>query len=81
MNGARNVLGCPGQLDSQIYLEALDHVVAAARGASVAAGILVGDVENVEGHLDRGFSFVGVASDSALLRRATTAARGASRRN
>ena len=75
-------LGCPGQLDSQIYLEALDHVVEAARDASVAAGILVGDVENVEGHLDRGFSFVGVASDSALLRRgATTAARGASRRN
>lgn len=75
-------LDCPGQLDSKVYLEALDHVVAAARGASVTAGILVGDVDDVEGHLDRGFSFVGVASDSALLRRAATAAaRGASRRN
>lgn len=75
-------LGCPGQLGSEVYLEALDHVVAAARGARVAAGILVGDVDDVEGHLDRGFSFVAVASDSALLRRATTtAARGTSRRN
>jgi 2-dehydro-3-deoxyglucarate aldolase/4-hydroxy-2-oxoheptanedioate aldolase len=75
-------LGCPGQLDSEVYLEALDHVVASARGAHVAAGILVGDVDDVEGHLDRGFSFVAVASDSALLRRAaTTAARNASSRN
>jgi len=75
-------LGSPGRLDSEVYREALDHVVAAARDARVAAGILVGDVDDVEGHLDRGFSFVAVASDSALLRRAaTTAARGASRRN
>jgi 2-keto-3-deoxy-L-rhamnonate aldolase RhmA len=68
------VLGCPGQLDSPVYLEALDRVVAAARGAGVAAGILVGDVDAVDSHLNRGFSFVSVASDSALLRRAATAA-------
>jgi 2-dehydro-3-deoxyglucarate aldolase/4-hydroxy-2-oxoheptanedioate aldolase len=74
-------LGCPARLDSKVYLEALDHVVAAARVARVAAGILVSDVEHVESHLDRGFSFVAVASDSALLRRAATAgAQGASRR-
>jgi 2-keto-3-deoxy-L-rhamnonate aldolase RhmA len=75
-------LGCPGQLDSAIYLEALDRVVVAAHDARVAAGILVGDVGDVESHLDRGFSFVAVASDSALLRRAaTSAARSASQRN
>lgn len=74
-------LGYPGQLDTAVYSEALDHVVAAARRAHVAAGILVGDVDDVEAHLVRGFSFVSVASDSALLRRAaTTAARAASRR-
>jgi 2-keto-3-deoxy-L-rhamnonate aldolase RhmA len=65
-------LGCPGQLDADIYLKALDQVVAAARGAHIAAGILVGDADGVEAHLDRGFSFVAVASDSALLRRAAT---------
>jgi 2-dehydro-3-deoxyglucarate aldolase/4-hydroxy-2-oxoheptanedioate aldolase len=75
-------LGCPGQLHSEVYLEALDHVVATARDAHVGAGILVGDVDDVQAHLDRGFSFVAVASDSALLRRAAmTAARSGSRRN
>jgi 2-keto-3-deoxy-L-rhamnonate aldolase RhmA len=67
-------LGCPGQLDTAVYLEALDNVVAAAQGAHVAAGILVGDVDQVKSHIDRGFSFVAVASDSALLRRAATKA-------
>jgi 2-dehydro-3-deoxyglucarate aldolase/4-hydroxy-2-oxoheptanedioate aldolase len=75
-------LGCPGQLDSEVYLEALAHVGAAARGASLAAGILVGDDDDVERHLELGFSFVAVASDSALLRRAATmAAQGSLRRN
>ena len=67
-------LGCPGQLEAEVYLDALDRVVAAARGARIAAGILVGDADTVEAHLHRGFSFVAVASDSALLRRAAAAA-------
>jgi 2-keto-3-deoxy-L-rhamnonate aldolase RhmA len=75
-------LGCPGQLDSAIYLEALDRVVAAANDADVGAGILVGDPDDVQRHIDRGFSFVAVASDSALLRRAaTSAARSATQRS
>jgi 2-dehydro-3-deoxyglucarate aldolase/4-hydroxy-2-oxoheptanedioate aldolase len=75
-------IGCPGQLDSAIYLEALDRVVTAVRGAHVAAGILVGDPDDVQRHLDRGFSFVAVSSDSALLRRAATrAARSASQKS
>jgi 2-dehydro-3-deoxyglucarate aldolase/4-hydroxy-2-oxoheptanedioate aldolase len=67
-------LGCPGQLDAAVYLAALDRVVAAAHASSIAAGILVGDPGDVQRHLDLGFSFVAVASDSALLRRAATAA-------
>jgi 2-keto-3-deoxy-L-rhamnonate aldolase RhmA len=63
-------LGCPGQLDAEVYVEALNNVVAVARGAHVAAGILVGDVAHVKSHIERGFSFVAVASDSALLRSA-----------
>jgi 4-hydroxy-2-oxoheptanedioate aldolase len=73
-------LGVPGQWDSTVYLGALDRVVAAARGAHVAAGILVGDVDAVGAYLVRGFSFVSVASDSALLRRAATAAAQAASR-
>jgi 2-keto-3-deoxy-L-rhamnonate aldolase RhmA len=75
-------LGRPGQLDSDIYLGALARVVAATTEAHVAAGILVGDPGDVQRHIDLGFSFIAVASDSALLRRAATvAAQSASRRS
>jgi 4-hydroxy-2-oxoheptanedioate aldolase len=75
-------IGCPGQLDAAPYLDALERVVTSARGAHVASGILVGDLDAVPAHLDRGFGFVAVASDSALLRRgATSAARAASSKN
>jgi 2-keto-3-deoxy-L-rhamnonate aldolase RhmA len=67
-------LGCPGQLDAAIYLGALDRVVTAVREAHVGAGILVGDPSDVQRHVDLGFSFIAVASDSALLRRAAAAA-------
>jgi 2-keto-3-deoxy-L-rhamnonate aldolase RhmA len=63
-------LGVPGQIDSPIFLEALDAVVAAAKSVNVAAGILTGDVDRVAELSQRGFSFVSVASDSALLRQA-----------
>ena len=63
-------LGVPGQLDAPIFLDALDAVIRAAKAANVAAGILTGDPEGVEALNERGFSFVAVASDSALLRRA-----------
>jgi 2-keto-3-deoxy-L-rhamnonate aldolase RhmA len=73
-------LGCPGALDSATYLDALDRVVGAVRDARIAAGILVGDPDDVQRHVDLGFSFVSVASDSALLRRgATLAAKSATR--
>jgi 2-keto-3-deoxy-L-rhamnonate aldolase RhmA len=73
-------LGCAGQLDAEVYLNALNRVVTAARDGNVAAGILVGDIDAVERHLDLGFRFVAVASDSALLRHAASdAARSSSR--
>jgi 2-dehydro-3-deoxyglucarate aldolase/4-hydroxy-2-oxoheptanedioate aldolase len=67
-------LGVPGQLDAPVFLDALDAVVAAARSANIAAGILTGDLDGVTALNERGFSFVAVASDSALLRRAATSA-------
>ena len=62
-------LGVPGQLDAPIFVDALDAVVTAARSANIAAGILTGDPDAVAALNERGFSFVAVASDSALLRR------------
>lgn len=67
-------LGIPGQLDAPIFRDALDAVVAAARSSKIAAGILTGEPERVADLNERGFSFVAVASDSALLRQAATRA-------
>ena len=67
-------LGIPGQINAPEFQAALDRVTDAARSANVAAGILTVDPANVVSLNDRGFSFVGVGSDSTLLR---SAARGA----
>ena len=63
-------LGVPGQLDSAPFHAALERVAQAARGAGKAAGILTGDPAATAWYHDHGFSFVSVASDSALLRAA-----------
>jgi 2-dehydro-3-deoxyglucarate aldolase/4-hydroxy-2-oxoheptanedioate aldolase len=67
-------LGIAGQLDSPVFLEALERINTAARNAKVAAGILTGDPSRTEWYHEHGFSFVAVASDSALLRSAATSA-------
>jgi 2-dehydro-3-deoxyglucarate aldolase/4-hydroxy-2-oxoheptanedioate aldolase len=67
-------LEVPGQLDAPVFVEALDRVVAAARANGVAAGILVGDPARVGWHHERGYSFVAIGSDSALLRSGVRAA-------
>ena len=63
-------LGVPGQLDSAPFRAALERVAQAASGAGKAAGILTGDPAAAAWYHDHGFSFVSVASDSALLRAA-----------
>jgi 2-keto-3-deoxy-L-rhamnonate aldolase RhmA len=72
-------MGIPGQLDAPEFVDALDKVVEAARKANVAAGILTGDLARAEALFERGFTFISVASDSALLRSAAQSA--ASSRN
>ncbi|MGD0054756.1 MAG: aldolase/citrate lyase family protein [Acidimicrobiales bacterium] len=71
-------LGIPGQFESSDYLDALHRVSEACRNNHVAAGILATSGEQVEGLNERGYSFVGISSDSSLLR---TAARAATRRD
>jgi 2-dehydro-3-deoxyglucarate aldolase/4-hydroxy-2-oxoheptanedioate aldolase len=60
-------LGIPGQFSSAEYLGALDRVVAACRAHRKAAGILVYDPAAVSPLLERGFTFVGVGADAALV--------------
>jgi 2-keto-3-deoxy-L-rhamnonate aldolase RhmA len=63
-------LGCPGRFDSPEFTEALDQVLAAAKNAGIAAGILAGDARQAQTYAGLGFRFVGVGSDASLLARA-----------
>ena len=63
-------LGVPGQLDAAPFRAALERVAQAASSANKAAGILTGDPAATAWYHEHGFSFVSVASDSALLRSA-----------
>jgi 2-keto-3-deoxy-L-rhamnonate aldolase RhmA len=67
-------LGIPGQFDHPTLLSAFDEVIAAARDASIAAGILAVTPDRVGPLASRGFTFIGVGSDSSLLRVAAKAA-------
>ena len=60
-------LGIPGEFANARYLEALRHVVAAAGAAGKEAGILLRRIEDLERHVDLGFRFIGVGSDSAWI--------------
>jgi 2-dehydro-3-deoxyglucarate aldolase/4-hydroxy-2-oxoheptanedioate aldolase len=63
-------LGCPGRFDHPEFTAALDQVLAAAKNAGVAAGILAGDAAQAAAYAGLGFRFVGVGSDGSLLARA-----------
>lgn len=60
-------LGIRDQFDNPRYVEAQRRVVAAARGAGKAAGILVYNPALVEKCLEMGFSFVALGSDGSLV--------------
>jgi len=63
-------LGCPGRFDDPDFTAALDQVLAAAKDAGIAAGILAGDARQAAGYTALGYRFVGVGSDASLLARA-----------
>lgn len=60
-------LGVPGQFGHNVYLEALDTVIAACSAHGKAAGILVYDPVVVPRLLELGFRFVGIGADGALV--------------
>lgn len=65
-------LGVPGRFDHPGFVTALDRVLAAAKDAGIAAGILAGDAVQAAAYRDLGFRFVGVGSDASLLARAAS---------
>jgi 2-keto-3-deoxy-L-rhamnonate aldolase RhmA len=65
-------LGCPGQFDHPDFTDALDLVLAAAKNAGIASGILAGDAQLAAAYASMGFRFVGVGSDASLLARAAS---------
>ena len=60
-------LGVPLQLDSNVFQEALERVVAAAQLHIKAAGILAVDGPGAAKYVRQGFRFVAIGSDSTIM--------------
>ncbi len=60
-------LGIGGDFANPRYLDALNAVVAAARAHGKEAGILLRRIEDLDRHVELGFRFIGVGSDSAWI--------------
>ena len=72
-------LGIPGQFSNATYTDALDAVVAACRRHGKAPGILLYDQAAFGPHLERGFRFVGIGSESNFVAVGAAAALAAAR--
>jgi 2-keto-3-deoxy-L-rhamnonate aldolase RhmA len=62
-----HALGLPGRFDHPTFVDALRQVVAAARAAGKAAGILARDRRAAERYWELGFRFVGIGADNWFL--------------
>lgn len=60
-------LGIAEQFDHSIFIEACDKVVAAAKKAGKAAGILLLNDGQVESTVEAGFTFIALGSDGGLV--------------
>ena len=74
-------LGVPLQFDSPEFLAATGRVLDAAAAHGKTAGILAANAVVAAGYVERGFRFVTVRSDSAVLAAALTDAFAAVRKN
>jgi 4-hydroxy-2-oxoheptanedioate aldolase len=73
-------LGIPGDFANPTYRDALGRVVAAATAAGKEAGILLRRLEDLDRHVDLGFRFIGVGSDSAWIADGASATASAARK-
>ena len=62
-----HALGVPGMFAAPEFRAALAAVVCAAKSAGISAGILAPDRDRALECVEAGFTFVAIASDSALL--------------
>lgn len=60
-------LGVAGQFGHELQLAAYKRVIAACRDAGKSAGILLRRAEDLERHVEMGFRFIGVGSDSNYI--------------
>jgi 4-hydroxy-2-oxoheptanedioate aldolase len=74
-----HAMGMPGRFAEPAFTDALDTVVGACRANGKAAGILLADASLVPAYRDRGFTFLGVGSDSGWVAAAATAQVSAAR--
>lgn len=63
-------LGLPRDFQNEKFINALKKVVAAANLHGKIAGILSADAETAKSHLELGFKFIALSSDSVLLSKA-----------
>ena len=73
-------LGIPGDFANPTYLDALRSVVAAAKAHGKEAGILLRRLDDLDRHVDLGFRFIGVGSDSAWIADGAAATAAGARR-
>ena len=62
-----HAMGIPGQVRHPDFVAAMEHVLAAAGKAGIAAGTLAATPASAAGYVADGFTFVGVGSDSSIL--------------
>jgi 2-keto-3-deoxy-L-rhamnonate aldolase RhmA len=72
-----HAMGIRGRVEEPAFREAVATVVAAARDAGKAAGILLPSADAVPAAVADGFRMIGVGSDAALLMSAARAVAGA----
>jgi 2-keto-3-deoxy-L-rhamnonate aldolase RhmA len=76
-----HAMGMPGEVTHPAFIAALENVSVACRDQGKAAGILLRGAADVGRHVDMGYRFLGIGSDSGWVRdgaRATAAAARAS---
>jgi 4-hydroxy-2-oxoheptanedioate aldolase len=60
-------MGIPGQLQDPRFVSALEQVSAAAKRQQKAAGYLLRNVDELARHIDLGYTFLGISTDSGVL--------------
>lgn len=67
-----NFLGVPGQFSSEIYLNAINRIVAAAKLNKKSIGIMVNNRDEFKIYSDLGFNMIAVGTEMSILSRSIT---------